>query len=1073
MAFMHLHVHSSYSLLQGAFRVEQVIDRAVGRGQRFVALTDTNGLYGAVEFYRTAREAGVTPVIGTELVYGGQQCVCLAANREGYSNLCRLVTERRLAGTPHAGQYGKDGRSERVQYGLAESIAAHSDGLFVLTATPGLLVRLAEVVEPGRLYAEWRADETHSFEVDCPEIASSYSDEDCQPETGSADPDNPGRESLSGVADRLGIPRVATVNVNFLNPEDRETHGVLCAIRENESYAKVVGDERLLAGEKSYFMEEHRIRSRLGGGREAEEAMENTVRIAEACELDLELGTPHFPCYDAVPDGETPASRLRSVAEQGARERYGHVSGEVRERLDRELSVIEQLGFCDYFLVVWDILTFARREGIPHVGRGSAANSIVSYCLGISAVDPIKYDLYFERFLNEYRTDIPDIDMDFCWRRRDEVLEYVYDRYPAGQVAMVSTHSTFRARSAFRDVARVMGLPMDEIDKYSSMLTHHSVSSVPEAMRKFPEMSDFPIQREPWRSVLEHAVHIDGYVRHLGIHLGGMVIGDRALSDYAPLEDSTKGIVVTQYEMEAAEDVGLVKIDLLGQRSLSILDRAVESIERNHGVEIDVEDIPDEDERTARLLGNGRTLGCFQIESPGMRQLLQMLEAGSIMDVIQGLSLIRPGPSHSGMKEAFIRRKRGEEEVTYRTPRMEEALSGTYGVMLYQEDILKVAQVVAGFSLAEGDQLRKRITKDRSPENLAELRERFVEGAIERDVEPKVAEQIWKEIEGFAAYSYCKAHATTYGHISYQAAWLKAHWPAEFIASVIANQAGFYDPATYYRDARRFNVKILPPSVNASGVESQPETVEGPGRGQGAIRPGLRSVRSLRRDTIKRLLSERDRGEFASFEDFCARVECQDRELENLVLAGAFDWTGESRPTLMMKLEVRPSPSPGSRDGSVGQLFEDQPIPTRVGDETAAYDIPSQPGYSLAERVGYELKMLGMAHSGHPLDVWEDEGRRNGQLRSYNLSRKGGQRVVFTGWLVTMRRAVTRDRRQMKFLCLEDRHGMVEVAVFPDAYQRCGRELSGGGVYRVEGTVKEQHGAYSLVADGIQRVGSV
>ena len=1069
MSFVHLHVHSNYSLLQGAFSIEELVREAARRGQEAVALTDTNGLYGAVDFYRAAREAGLKPIIGSEIVYGGEQCVCLAADRRGYSSLCRLVTERRLAGTPHAAAFLQRGH-RREDFNLADCLATHSEGLFLLTAGPGLLEKLSGRVEPGRLYAELRADDPHSFELDCPSIAHPHRGEEHV--SGEA-PGEPVRRSdrmaIRRAAERLDVPLVATVNVNYLRPEDRETHAVLCAIRENRHLQELTEEDRMLAGPRSHMMSPQKVAGRLGGGAEVERAMANSERIAEACELELELGVPHFPRYDSLPEGESACSHLRRVAERGARERYGDITPQVRERLERELEVIADLEFCDYFLVVWDIVEFARREGIPHVGRGSAANSIVSYCLGISAVDPIKFDLYFERFLNEYRTDVPDIDMDFCWRRRDEVLDYVYERYPAGQVAMVSTHSTLRARSAFRDVARVMGLPMDEINRYSSMLPHYNVSSVEEAMETFPEMSNFPIAREPWKTVLRHALHVDGYVRHLGIHLGGMVIGDRQLTRYSALENSTKGIVVTQYEMDAAEEVGLVKIDLLGQRSLSIVDEAARSVERNRGIHVDLYDLPDRDERTARILRHGRTMGCFQIESPGMRQLLQMLQAGSIMDVIQGLSLIRPGPSSSGMKDAFIKRCRGEEEVTYRTPRMQEALAGTYGVMLYQEDILKVAQTVAGFSLAEGDQLRKRITKERSPEALAEMKDRFVSGATGRGVQPQVAEQIWHEIEGFAAYSYCKAHATTYGHISYQATWLKARWPAEFIASVIANKAGFYDAGTYYRDARRFNVKILPPSVNASGVECQSEPPED-GRGPGGIRPGLESVRSLRKRSIRRILEERERAPFASLEDFCARVPCRNQELENLVLGGAFDWTGLTRPTLMMKIELREEPAGGAESDEDGDLFAGQ-APALVARESApAYEVPEQPEFSLAERVRWELHVLGMSHSGHPLDAWGGALEERGLTRSYQLRERVGQRVVLVGWLVMMRRAVTHQQKYMKFLCLEDRHGVIEVVVFPDAYREWGEELSGGGAYRVEGTVKEQHGAVSLVAERVRHL---
>ena len=1067
MKFVHLHVHSSYSLLQGAWTVDELVGAAAQAGMPAVALTDTNGLYGAMFFYEAAREAGIKPIIGSEIVYGAEQCVCLAADREGYANLCRIVTERRLAGTPHAEKFLRVGdglgrgtasraheTTDGADYDLTESIAAHCDGLFVLSATPSVLRKLKGKVPDGRLYAELRADSPRSFETECPALRNEPNPP--QPEV---------HANVADVAERLGIPAAATVNINFLRPEDRDAHAVLCAIRENSDLRQLTDGGRMLAGPRSFFHPPAQMAARLPG---SGEALRNTLRIAEACNLELELEVPHFPQYDALPPGESACAHLRALAYRGARTRYGRITRPVRARLERELNVIRKLGFCHYFLVVWDIAEFAEREGIPHVGRGSAANSIVSYCLGISSVDPLKFDLYFERFLNEYRTDVPDIDIDFCWRRRDEVIDYVYRRYPPGRVAMVSTHSTLRAKSAFRDVARVMGLPLSEIDRYSAMLPHHSVSSIEEAMKMFPETSRFPIAREPWRTVLAHALKIDGYVRHLSIHLGGMVIGDRPLTHYTPLEDSAKGIVVTQYEMKQIETVGLVKIDLLGQRSLSIVAEAARQVERDHGTRIDLRSLTEPDARTASLLREGRTMGCFQIESPGMRQLLQMLRAESIMDVIQGLSLIRPGPSGSGMKDAFIRRKRGLEPVRYLTPHVEAALAQTYGVMLYQEDILKVSHAVAGFEMAVGDELRKRISKARSHEAVRELRDQFMAGAGERGVAPEIAMQIWTQVESFAAYSYCKAHATTYGHISYQAAWLKAHYPAQFLASVIANKAGFYEPRVYYSEARRLGVRVLPPSVNESNIECEAQ--------QGALRPGLEGIRSLSIRTIEQMLKQRVRAPFESLEDFCDRVRLTREELENLVLCGAFDWTGLTRPTLMVKADVAFKKAAGaSRPGTerlwqlggpAGLFNQESKIENQ---ESRRNPQASLPAFCLADRVRWEMSILGMTHSGHPLDAWDGEGRgtasRVRAIRSTDLREHVRRRVTFIGWLVMMRHAVTSKHEYMKFLCLEDRWGVVEVVVFPDVYRQWGHQMADGGVYRIEGEVKEQHGAVSLVAE--------
>ena len=1050
-SFVHLHVHSNFSILQGAFRIPELVDAVARIGMPAVALTDTNGIYGVLEFCEAARAAGVKPIVGAEIVFSDEQCVCLAADMAGYANLCRIVSERRLIGTPHCERFLGRANGHLSPNGaqpdgfLCESVASNPDGLFVLSATPSVLERLKGAVPDGRLYAELRADDPASFETRCPAIRGAEA----------PSPAAMSGESAASVAERLGIPLVATVNVNFLQPEDRPTHVVLSAIRENRNLEQLVEQDRLIAGERSFLQSPEQVSARLPGAREA---MLNTERIADACNLELDLKALHFPQYDSVPRSETACSHLRSVAMSGARERYGRMTGPVRERLERELGVIAKLNFCHYFLVVWDIAEFARREGIPHVGRGSAANSIVSYALGISHVDPLKFDLYFERFLNEYRTDVPDIDIDFCWRRRDEVIDYVYGRYPPGHVAMVSTHSTLRAKSAFRDVARVMGLPLSDIDRYSAMLPYHDVSSIEGAMAAFPEMASLPIAREPWRTVLQRAISIDGYVRHLGIHLGGLVIGDGPLTRYTALEDSAKGIVITQYEMHSIEKIGLVKIDLLGQRSLTIVKETAEAVERERGVKIDLLGLPDGDPKAAALLRRGRTMGCFQIESPGMRQLLQMLRAGSIMDVIRGLSLIRPGPTGSGMKDAFIRRKRGLEPVTYLTPHMEDALRQTYGVMLYQEDILKVSEAVAGFSMAVGDELRKRITKARSTDAVRELQDQFATGAARRGVPREIARKIWAQIESFAAYSYCKAHATTYGHISYQATWLKAHYPAEFLASVIANKAGFYDPQVYYREARRFNVPVLAPSVNDSDIEC---LCHG-----GAIRPGLESVKGLSLRTVQQALQQRLLRPFASLEDFCARVRLTRQELENLILCGAFDWTGRTRPTLMIAADVlQDAAGAGTRPGGSGGPLLNCP---RTPPPTV--DVPSQPPFALKSRVRWEMNLLGMSHSGHPLDAWQGELDERGAVHSYQLPELVGRKVTFIGWLVMMRHAVTQKQEYMKFLCLEDRHGVVEIVMFPDTYRRWGHQTESGGAYRVEGKVEEQHGAANIVAEGVHRL---
>jgi DNA-directed DNA polymerase III PolC len=705
-AFIHLNVHTNYSLLSGAGRVEELLGRAREMGSDALAITDTNGLYGAMLFLSKARELGIKPILGAQFECDSGVAVCLASDREGYSNLCRVITARHLD----------------ESFSLADALVRWQEGLFILTPDVALLRRLAGRIRDGRLFHEiqYYSDPTEEIFPD--------------------------------------IPPIATNNVHFVSPDGREMHRLLTAIRKNKLLSEVMPNE--MAPPDAWLKSADEMLRRFSGSRIGREAVANTRRIADACNLELETGKPIFPQFFSLKDippelaGETPRTALRKLALQGMHERYPLPSPEVFKRLDYELAVIDDLHFSEYFLIVWDIVNFALRKNIPIVGRGSAANSLVAYCLGITSADPLAHNLYFERFLNRSRRDCPDIDLDLCWRRRDEVLNYVYERHGADHVAMGSNHNTYQARSAFRDVARVFGLPIEEINRLSAMLPSYSAESIRDAKELFPESRDFPLDREPYRTLVARAEALDGFPRHLSIHSGGIVIGDRPLTHYLPLERSTKGLVVTQYEMNGVEAVGLVKIDLLGHRSLSVIADTVEAVKKNWSVGIELPGIPDGDRATAALLRAGRTIGCFQIESPGMRSLLQMIHAENRLDVIHALSLIRPGPSGSGMKERFVRRRLGEEPTVFLDPRLEKVLGDTYGVMLFQEDILKVAAVIAGFTLEEGDALRQAISKKRSPERMAALQQRFMHGAAACGVRRETAEEIWKLMQNFASYSY-------------------------------------------------------------------------------------------------------------------------------------------------------------------------------------------------------------------------------------------------------------------------------------------------------------------------------
>ncbi len=1060
MNFVHLHAHSCYSLLEGSSEVGLLLQRAKERGMNALALTDSDGLYGAVPFFKKARALGVKPVLGSRITSPLGDAVCLARNRTGYANLCQIISDRKLLD----------------DFDIVAELMQHQDGLCILTPSVPLIEKLAEKIQPSNLYVELIRYPLHNH--------------------------SPAQTSgpQERAAEKFRLPVVATNASRFADAAQHYAHRVLTAIRRNGLLSDLQDDDT--AHPEAWLKADYQM---IALFHDRPDAIRNAITIADSCDLKLESDRPVFPTCE-LRDKETPFSRLWKLTFLGAARRYRPLTPAVIDRVKRELDVINKLGFAEYFLIVHDIVRFAHRSNIPTVGRGSAADSIVSYCLGITAVDPLEHDLCFERFLNMQRPDCPDIDIDFCWRRRDEVIDYVFKKYGAERVAMVANHNCFGARSAFRDVARVFGLPLEEVNRLSSVLPYHSVHSIREAMRQWPEMRDFPIDREPYRMILHIAEQIDRFPRHLSVHVGGMVIGDKPLTNYVPLERSAKGPVICQFDKDGVEAVGLVKIDILAQRSLSIISDTVRWVEKNRGRRIDLKAIPPDDAQTGELLARGGTMGCFQIESPGMRSLLQMMRAKNRRDVIIGLSLIRPGPSGSGMKERYVKRRLGQEPPVYLHPKLTETLADTFGVMLYQEDILRVAHAAAGFTLEEGDELRRAIKENPDAQKLEKLHMRFVAGARRNGGEIRQIEELWTLINNFAAYSYCKAHATTYGYISYQASYLKARYPVEFLAAVLANQAGFYEQREYIEEARRLGVKILPPDANRSEMNFC-ATPEG-------IRVPLMQVRELSLRSIQSILAAREQLPFASLEDFIERTTLCRAEAENLALCGALDCFSGNRPQLLWQVRLlfkqlsqlrrnptfdsfglfgdattqgpetggrRPvttslkethnqqSSNPGSSVLSVSSVAKNRSIqnPTCPPRRKSKISAPSLPDYTLSEKLLLEQELLGLTVSAHPLVAYEEQIRQVPHVPANKLHLFAGKRVTVIGWLVTMRRAVTKNQEYMKFVTLEDLTGPFEAVFFPDTYQKFGRLITGYGPYIVRGKVEHHNNSVALTAESI------
>ncbi|MBN2288771.1 MAG: DNA polymerase III subunit alpha, partial [Candidatus Glassbacteria bacterium] len=798
------------------------------------------------------------------------------------------------------------------------------------------------------------------------------------------------------------------------------------------------------------------------------EALVNTCRIAGRCNVELPVERVIFPEVK-LPHGESAYSRLLKAAFRGACRRYRPMRAEVLERLRAELEVIDRLGFAPYFLAVADIARFARRKRIPMVGRGSAANSLVSYCLGITDVDPIRYELFFERFLNPERNSPPDIDLDFSWRRRDEVLDYVYRTYGADRVAMICTYVTFSSRLAFRETAKAMGLTPAEINRFSRVLPRRALGSLGTLEQQWPECRGLPVREEPYRSVLELAARLDGFPRHLSIHAGGIVVSPFPLTDLVPLERSAKGLVVTQYDMFAVEELGLVKIDLLSQRSLSVVEDVVRSVERRTGARPGIGDLDRlcADPDTVRLIETGRTMGCFYIESPAMRALLAKLRVRTFEMLTAASSVIRPGVAESGMMDEFIERHNGRRPVEYLHPDLEELLGGTYGVMIYQEDVIRVAHRIAGMSLGEADMLRRAMSgKMRSHEAMTRMHRRFLGGAAARGVENGVAREIWRQIESFAGYAFCKAHSASYARVSFQVAFLKAHYPAEFMAAVISNGGGFYGPSAYVEEARRMGLAILPPDINRSGRD-----YEGHGR---QVRVGLDSIAGITRRTLERTVEARDAaGFFTSLRDFCRRVGPAYSEARTLVRCGAFDSFELTRPELLWRLEFLYSQTHG-REMEQGPGREDSPLFPDLDLGTVRRVVPRLAEYSFPCRLRLENEILGFTVSAHPLALLGRTSAGNGggcpQVAARELGAHRGRRVRIVGRPIARKRIRTSKNQSMMFLSLDDTGGTFEVVVFPDCYGKYGAVAVGPGPFLVTGRVAEEHGVTTVVADKIETV---
>jgi DNA polymerase-3 subunit alpha len=999
--FIHLDCRSQYSFLRAVPSPEEIVQAAADLKMPAVALTDTNGLYAALPFYQAARQAGVKPILGAWLDTSAGPLLLLAAGRDGYSHLCELITRRQLDEHPVS----------------LELLHAHRAGLLALYA----LDKNAASADSARQLKDIFGDALY-FEV----YHFSAS----------------GRTNLR-VAEKLGrtlgVPLAAANRVHFLRPEEFLHHRVLNAVRTGSLLTRIVPEE--IADAEAYFKSAEEMARAFA---DHPEALRATLEIAERVNLTLELGKTIFPEFP-VPAGETPFSYLWKLCFEGARMRYRPPRPEVLARLTHELTVIENLHLAPYFLLVWDIVEEARRRGIPVVGRGSAASSIVAYCLGISRICPLRWGLYFERFLNEQRGDCPDIDLDICGARRDELLGYVYERWGAAHVAMIGSFITMHARLAVREVAKVFGVSPGEVNHFTRRLPHRPVREILEAIRTLPECRNLPAREEPWKTILAVAHRLDDFPRHMGIHPCGTVIAAQPLTQLVPLERATKGIIVTQYDMNAIEALGLIKMDLLGQRGLTTMSLALANLEQSTGTRPDFDAIPEGDAATTEMTAAGRTLGVFQIESPGLRTLLRAMRAKTLDDLCHAIAIIRPGASEYGAKETFLRRLRGQEEVRYPHPQLEPLLRETLGVCIYQEQVMQIAQAIGSLSLAEADIVRRSRAKFSGQRERERLHAKFLKAAELLQLEGAVRDETWQMVEKFAGFAFCKAHAATYADLAYRMAYLKAHHPAEFLAAMASANAGFYHVSAYVEEAKRCGCEVRLPSVNRSAITYTTEPAAN-SRGVRAVRVGLMQVKGLRQETMQAILRAREQaGEFRSLEDFLRRIPANRDETEALIQCGAMDDFGATRPALLWQFNLLAKTLPRAPESCEAVLFPDaapqkNSVPLMTAD------------YTRAQRLACEQEILEVAVSGHPLD----RIARNGEVWSTELEALRGRRASLLGWLITFRHVGTKHYRNMMFATFEDQRGVYEAVLFPEAYERYGGLVFETRTMRISGRVEEE-----------------
>ena len=1029
MSFTHLHVHTQYSLLDGSCKIGEIVNRAKELGMKNLAITDHGNMYGVIDFYRAAKAADINPVIGCEVyVAPGSRfekkndkgegrynhLVLLAENDKGYANLMKIVSRGFTEGFYY---------KPRVDYEVLERF---HEGIIALSACLAGIV--ATNLRQG-FYDEAKKEAIRLRDIFGEDNFFLELQDHGIPDQATVN------QGLLRMSQETGIELVATNDVHYIMADDAKAHDILLCIQTQK---KVTDEDRMRYDGGQYYLKSEDEMKQLFPY--ALEALENTEKIANRCHVEIEFGNYKLPQYD-VPDGYTAWEYLNKLCNEGLVRRYGNPDKELKERLEYELETIHTMGFVDYFLIVWDFIKYARDHGISvGPGRGSAAGSVVSYTLGITNIDPLRYDLLFERFLNPERVTMPDIDIDFCYERRPEVIKYVMEKYGKDRVVQIVTFGTMAARNAIRDVGRVLDLPLNFVDTVAKAIPMELGITIEKGLKENPELKALYDSDEQAKNLIDMSMRLEGLPRHTSMHAAGVLISPEAVDEFVPLSRASDGTITTQYTMTTLEELGLLKMDFLGLRTLTVIQNAAHMA----GLADDtMMDINYDDKKVFEMIGTGKTEGVFQLESPGMRQFMKELKPQNMEDVIAGISLYRPGPMDFIPK--YIAGKTNRDSIVYDCPQLEPILAPTYGCIVYQEQVMQIVRDLAGYSWGRSDLVRRAMSKKKASV-MEKERKNFiygnpdenVPGCVNNGIDEKIAGKIYDEMIDFAKYAFNKSHAACYAVVSFQTAYLKTHYPVEFMAalmtSVVDNTAKV---AGYIYACRQMNIQLLPPDVNESERGFSVEN--------GAIRFGLSAIKSLGRPTIAAIVKERKNAPFTTMQDFITRMfsELNKRTIENLIKSGAFDTFGNNRRQMMfVYAQLLDNAVKQSKDAISGQMSLFDFVSE---EEKTAYEVqmPDVAEYYKEELLAFEKEILGVYVSGHPLDEYAAMWKRHisAMTTDFELDEETGElkakdntRVTIGGMIMDKTVKTTKNGQLMAFLTIEDLVGTVEVLVFPQSF---------------------------------------